>query len=145
MTVPLNPGDAPFDTTTIPNGWTRVLTQEEADAANLLYPVPPYGFYYTPPAPPGAGSLVKFVKLTNITTVGQQTKATVRAEDLASLPQNSIFVLWPLHGVLGIVDDVGARPVRVMQVDGNDITVNFDSSGLDVTGLELIGVAYIGP
>ena len=34
--------DAPFDTTRIPRGWNRRMTQEEADAANEAFPVPPH-------------------------------------------------------------------------------------------------------
>lgn len=148
MTVPLNPGDAPFDTTTIPNGWTRVLTQEEADAANLLYPVPPYGFFYTPPGPPVAGANVKFVILKNAAVAGVgQSQWEARAADMDTYVPNTTFVaFWPIAGVLGIVDDVGVRPARVMAVDvpTNKVTLNYDIAGLDVTGLVVVGVIYTG-
>jgi len=43
--------DAPFDTTRIPRGWNRRMTQEEADAANEAFPVPPHGNTFHPPKP----------------------------------------------------------------------------------------------
>jgi len=48
------PADAPFGITAVPTGWSRLMTQEEADAANTLYPVPPYGATYIDPEKPGA-------------------------------------------------------------------------------------------
>lgn len=146
MTQPaLDPGDAPFGTTSIPTGWDRPLTQAEADAANVLYPVPPYGASYEPPGPPVPPPFVPnsvFVKVDNIVSAGATTTGTCSRPDL--MHENLIFVLWPIAGVLGIVDDVGARPVRVLTVDGANITFNFDSGGLDVTGLVLLGVVYTG-
>ena len=53
------PEDAPFDTTSIPRGWNRKMTQEEADAANEAFPVPPYGNTFFPPKPEGEPALQK--------------------------------------------------------------------------------------
>lgn len=143
----LYPGDAPFNTTTIPTGRTEPLTQAEADAANVLYPVPPYGPTYFPPGPPVPPPFVprsQFVLLSNIVSDGITTKAEVSPEDFAVLPLDTIFPFWPIMGVLGIVDDVGVRPARVIARNGNVITLNYDSSGLNVTGLVLLGVVYTG-
>lgn len=148
MKAPLNPTDAPFVAGTIPSGWDVAMTIEEADAANLLYPVPPYGATYTdpngPPVPPVTIN-THFVVLTDIRSVGAETIAHVRTTDLPFLPVDTIFPFWPIAGVLGIVDDVGVRPARVRAVAGNDITLNYDSGGLDVAGLVLVGVVYTGP
>lgn len=143
---PVNPNDAPFSITVTPTGWDRFMTQEEADAANILYPVPPYGPAQPvpPPAPPAA-ALVHFVLMNNIRSVGAETVANVRPTDLPFLPLDTIFPFWPIAGVLGIVDDVGVRPARVRAVNGNDITLNYDSQGLNITGLVLVGVVYTGP
>jgi hypothetical protein len=125
------------------------MTQEEADAANLLYPVPPYGQTYLDPGnspydPPPA-PLVKFVKMTNVRSVGTTTVVTVRQQDLAVLAPNVIMTMWPIECVFGIADDVGTRPTRVLSLSGQDATLNYDSSGLDLTGMVLIGVVYVGP
>lgn len=143
----LYPGDAPFNTTTIPTGRTEPLTQAEADAANILYPVPPYGPTYFPPGspnPPPFNPRSQFVLLTGVQSVGITTTAVVSPEDYAVLPLDTIFPFWPVKGILGIVDDVGVRPARVIARDdaGHKITLNYDSSGLDVTGLVLLGVVY---
>ena len=57
MTERLYPSDAPFVAGTVPSGWFAPMTQAEADEANALYPVPPYGNTYWPPGtePPPLG------------------------------------------------------------------------------------------
>ena len=143
---PVNPNDAPFDTTAIPRGWDRPMTQAEADAANALYPVPPYGQTYFPPVPePPPAAQGQFVKIDQVQSSGEFTLGVVSTQEGFDLMhEDLIFVLWPIAGVLGIVDDVGARPVRVIQTNppSRGIAFNFDSSGLDVTGLVLLGFVY---
>lgn len=145
----LYPNDAPFSTTVIPRGASRYLTQDEVDAANLLYPVPPYGATYTdpngPPVPP-VQAAAQFIRLSNIVSQDTITLATVDTAGFELMHTDLIFVLWPIAGVIGIVDDVGARPARVLAIDPptKQVSFNFDSSGLDVTGLVLLGVVYVG-
>ena len=145
---PLSPSDAPFVVDTIPPGWDRPITAAEADAANALYPVPPYGQPLPiPPDPEPPVAQGQFVKIDQVQSSGEFTLGVVSSQagfDL--MHEDLIFVLWPIAGVLGIVDDVGARPVRVIQTNppSRGITFNFDSSGLDVTGLVLLGFVYTG-
>ena len=98
----------------------------------------------TPPAPPPSTE-VTFIHLTDFVN-GVTSKATVTdPEELALLEVNKIIVVWPETGILGIVDDVGVRPVRILSIDGNEVTFNFDSTGLDTTNLRLLGVVYHPP
>lgn len=142
---PLSPTDAPFDITTIPTGRTVALTQEEADAANVLYPVPPYGATYTNPnPPPGPGPNVVFVKMTNVIQ-GLETQANMSNEDMDKIELDDIIVIWPIACVVGVADEVGARPVRILTKADEKVTFNWDSTGIDITGMVLVGVNYVGP
>lgn len=141
----LYPGDAPFVADTIPSGWSRPLTTEEADAANVLYPVPPYGSYYNdpngPPVPP-VGQAVDFLRL-NTLVQGLSTQANLRNEDMDKVEEGDIIVIWPIHaGIPGVLDDIGTRPVRILTKSDEKITFSFDSTGLDISGVVLVGIKY---
>lgn len=141
----LYPSDAPFGTTAIPTGWDRPLTQEEADAANLQYPVPPYGNTYFPPEPPEppAAAGLKFVTISAIQE-GNTTQGTLDPGDAAKLVGRDTITVWPIAGRAGILDDLPARAVR-FSVTGDQIGMNMDTDGLNVTGLKLLGVFRDAP
>jgi len=142
---PVNPADAPFNTTTIPTGWDRVMTAEEADAANTLYPVPPYGNTYINPSPPPIeGANVSFLRLTQVVN-GAETGFTMRNEDMDKVDVGDIIVIWPIICALGVADDVGVRPVRVLTKADEKLTVNYDSTGIDTSNMTLVGIKYKDP
>jgi hypothetical protein len=142
----LYPQDAPFSTTVIPRGASRYLTQEEADAANTLWPVPPYGATYFPPGPPEppAQSSLKFLRLTGITPDGTNSWADLSPEDEAKLGDKDTITIWPIAGRAGILDDLVARAVRINGRSAGRIKINVDTDGLNLTGLVLLGVVFVG-
>ena len=100
---------------------------------------------YVPQAAPLA-PLVQFVILSNPRVSGSNSLWDVRPVDTPILVPNTTFVtFWPIAGILGIVDDVGVRPARVLSVVGDTVELNYDIAGLDVTGLKCVGVVYVGP
>jgi len=140
----LYPYDAPFSTTVIPRGWDRYMTQEEADAANALYPVPPYGATYddpNPPPPPLPTQNVDFLRLTQVVN-GTNTGFTMRNEDMGKVAVGDIIVIWPIACVAGVADDVGVRPVRILTKTDEKLTVDYDSTGLDTSNMTLVGIKY---
>jgi len=139
----LYPNDAPFSTTVIPRGADRFLTQEEVDAANTLYPVPPYGETYVDPNPPPAPPIanVSFLRLTSVVN-GVQTGFTMRNEDMDKVEVDDIIVIWPIICHLGVADDIGVRPVRVLTKVDEKLTVNYDSTGIDTADMTLVGIKY---
>jgi hypothetical protein len=140
----LYPQDAPFSTTVIPRGADRFLTQEEVDAANLLYPVPPYGDTYVspePPIPPSTQSL-KFVRLSNVVSDGQRSWVDLSPEDEAKLAGRDTLTVWPIAGRAGILDDLPARAVRIVNREPGKMRINLDTDGLNLTDLVLLGVLY---
>jgi hypothetical protein len=140
----LYPQDAPFSTTVIPRGASRYLTQEEVDAANLLYPVPPYGNTYEPPFPPEPplGSSLKFVRLSDIESDGTNSWANLSPEDATKLEGKDTITVWPIAGRAGVLDDLPARAVRINGHQTDRIKINLDTDGLNITGLVLLGVLY---
>ena len=139
------PSDAPFGITSIPTGWDRVMTQDEADEFNLMFPVPPYGktFFPNPPPEPPLGSDLKFVKLSNIDSLDSNvTRAQLRPGDAEKLVGHDTITLWPLSGRSGIFDDLPARAVHVRSVVGDMVEVGLDTDGLNVAGLTFLGVLY---
>ncbi len=138
----LNPNDAPFSTLVIPRGMARFLTQEEADAANLLYPVPPYGNTYTPiPPEPPVGDF-EFVQLSDIAPDGNRSWAYLSPEDEGLLVGRDTITIWPIAGRAGILDDIPARAVRITDREPGRVKINLDTDGLNVDGLVLLGVIY---
>ena len=144
----LYPQDAPFSTTVIPRGASRFLTQEEVDAANLLWPVPPYGDTYTdpdgPPEPPADPNL-EFVRLENLESDGTNTWADLSPEGEAKLEGKDTITVWPILGRAGILDDLPARAVRINGRQTGRIKFNLDTDGLNLTGLVMVGIVYVGP
>ena len=141
----LYPQDAPFSVDVIPRGASRYLTQEEVDAANTLYPVPPYGATYTdpngPPAPP-LGSSLKFVRLDNVIPDGERTWVSLTPEDEAKLNGKDTITIWPIEGRAGVLNDLPARSVRITHKDAGRIKINVETDGLNVDGLVFLGVLY---
>jgi hypothetical protein len=149
MTEPaLNPSDAPFVAGTIPSGWSVPLTQAKADAANLLYPVPPYGPTYNDPGPPPSPyppptqSALKFVRLTGIESDGNRSWGSLSPEDEAKLVGKDTIAVWPIAGRPGIFDDLPARAVRITDRETGRIKINVDTDGLNLTDLVLLGILY---
>ena len=146
MTARLYPEDAPFVAGTVPRGWDEPLTAAEADEANLLYPVPPYGFTYTPPTPPEPPvSDLSFIELSSIVSNGNVTEGTLRPGDAAKLDGHDTFTIWPIAGRAGILDDLPARAVRLLSTMGDVIRINLDTDGLNLTGLKFLGVLKNAP
>jgi hypothetical protein len=144
MSERLYPEDAPFVAGTVPRGWSTLMTAAEADAANLLYPVPPYGFTYEPPTPPEPplGSALKFVRLDNVISEGSHTWLSLTPEDEAKLAGHDTLTIWPIEGRAGILDELVARAVRITHRDAGRIKVNVDTDGLNLSGLVFLGVLY---
>ena len=138
----LYPNDAPFVAGVVPTGWDAAMTQAEADEANLLYPVPPYGNTYWDPGnePPVDNPELAFVELSSIVSDGNSTEATLRPGDAAKLAGHDTLTIWPIAGRAGILDDLPARAVRVQALTGDNIRVNLDTDGLNLTGLKFLGV-----
>jgi hypothetical protein len=138
----LYPQDAPFSTTVIPRGASRYLTQEEVDAANLLWPVPPYGDTYTDPDGPTPPATLgfKLVRLSNVVADGTNTWVDLSPEDEAILGNEDTITVWPTAGRAGVLDDLPARAVRIVGREPGKIKINLDTDGLNVAGLVLLGV-----
>lgn len=144
---PLYPSEAPFVAGTVPAGWDRPLTTEEADAGNVLYPVPPYGSTYFPPGPPTPPIVepnVVFLKFDTLVS-GLETQANMRNEDMDKIEEGDIIVVWPIHAAIpGVLDDIGTRPVRIVTKHDEKVDFAFDSTGLDLSGVVLVGIKYVG-
>jgi hypothetical protein len=123
------------------------MTQAEADAANLLYPVPPYGPTYIdpngPPEPP-VGNPLTFVVLTNIQSQAQHTFGTLRPGDAEKLAGRDTIVIWPISGRAGVLRDLPARSVRIQGIIGDQMRFNLDTGGLNLTDLSFLGALYVG-
>lgn len=143
----LYPQDAPFSIDVIPRGASRYLTQEEVDAANTLWPVPPYGSTYTdpngPPTPPAVRDL-DFVRLSNFESDGARTWVSLSPEHAAKLVGHDTITVWPILGRAGILDDLPARAVRISNREPGRMKINLDTDGLNVADLVMVGILYIG-
>jgi hypothetical protein len=136
----LYPEDAPFVVDVVPRGWDTPMTQAEADEANLLYPVPPYGqTYWDPGNENPILSEIKFIHLSDI-EAGNPTVGHLREGDAEKLDGKDTITIWPIAGRAGILDDLPARAVRILNRTGNQLTFNLDSDGLNVTGLKFLGI-----
>jgi hypothetical protein len=83
------------------------------------------------------------VRLSNI-VAGNPTVATLRVGDAAKLAGKDTFTIWPVSGRAGVLDDLPARAVRIVSLMGDEIAVNVDTDGINVTGLAFLGVVYAG-